>query len=367
MRQLSILIQKEFIQIFRNPLLPRLILIFPVMVMLVLPWVTTMDVRGVNVAIIDEDGSTLSRRIASDVRAAEYFTIREGVATHREALALLEDCQVDVILLIPDDFERDLTGVEPQKIDISANAVNATKGSLGSQYLVQTIGSTLSKYRASLGAPHLTDLTVVQNRYNPTLNYRHLMIPALMIMLVILICGFLSAVNIVSEKENGTIEQINVTPVGKFTFILAKLIPFWLIGLFVISVAMVVAWLVYGLVPLGSLGNIYLATILFILCFSGFGVAVANLSDNIQQTMFVMFFFIVIFMLLSGLLTPISSMPEWAQRFTLILPPRYYIDIMRAVYLKGTPFVELWHHFAALGLFVILFNLLAVLTYRKRS
>lgn len=367
MRQLSILIQKEFIQIFRNPLLPRLILIFPVMVMLVLPWVTTMDVRGVNVAIIDEDGSTLSRRIASDVRAAEYFTIREGVATHREALALLEDCQVDVILLIPDDFERDLTSVEPQKIDISANAVNATKGSLGSQYLVQTIASTLSKYRASQGAPQLTDLTVVQNRYNPTLNYRHLMIPALMIMLVILICGFLSAVNIVSEKENGTIEQINVTPVGKFTFILAKLIPFWLIGLFVISVAMVVAWLVYGLVPLGSLGNIYLATILFILCFSGFGVAVANLSDNIQQTMFVMFFFIVIFMLLSGLLTPISSMPEWAQRFTLILPPRYYIDIMRAVYLKGTPFVELWHHFAALGLFVILFNLLAVLTYRKRS
>lgn len=367
MRQLFILIQKEFIQIFRNPLLPRLIVIFPVMVMLVMPWVTTMDVRGVNVAIVDEDASTLSHRIASDVRAAEYFTINAEPTTHSEALGLLEGCKVDVILLIPKDFERDLASVAPQRIDISANAVNATKGSLGSQYLVQTIGSTLSKYRAEQGASQLTDLTVVQNRYNPTLNYRHLMIPGLMIMLVILICGFLSAVNIVSEKESGTIEQINVTPVGKFTFILAKLIPFWLIGLFVISVAMVVAWVVYGLTPLGSLGNIYLATILFILCFSGFGVAVANLSDNIQQTMFVMFFFIIIFLLLSGLLTPISSMPEWAQKFTTILPPRYYIDIMRAVYLKGTTFVELWHHFAALGIFVILFNLLAVITYRKQS
>ena len=129
----------------------------------------------------------------------------------------------------------------------------------------------------------------------------------------------------------------------------------------------VVAWLVYGLSPLGSFGNIYLATILFILGFSGFGVAVANISDNIQQTMFVMFFFIIIFMLLSGLITPISSMPEWAQKFTIILPPRYYIEIMRAVYLKGTTFLEMWHNFAALGVFVVIFNLLATITYKKQA
>ncbi len=367
MRQLFILIQKEFTQIFRNPFLPKLIIIFPVMIMLVMPWVTTMDVRNVGVAIIDEDGSTLSRRISSDVRAAEYFTVNDEATTLDKAQSLLEDCEVDIILQIPKNFERDITSIEPEKLDISANAVNATKGSLGSQYLVQTIASTLSKYMGEQGAAQPSDLVVVQNRYNPTLNYRHLMIPALMIMLLILICGFLSAVNIVSEKENGTIEQINVTPVGRVTFILAKLIPFWLIGLFVITVAMVVAWIAYGLTPLGSLGNIYLATILFILGFSGFGVAVANLSDNIQQTMFVMFFFIIIFMLLSGLLTPISSMPGWAQKFTIFLPPRYYIDIMRAVYLKGTTFLELWHNFAALGIFVILFNSLAALTYKKQA
>ena len=367
MRQLFILIQREFTQIFRNPFLPKLIIIFPVMVMLVMPWVTTMDVRNVGVAIIDDDRSSLSRRIISDVRAAEYFTVNEEATTPDRAQNLLEDCKIDVILQIPKNFERDITNIEPKKLDISANAVNATKGSLGSQYLVQTIASTLSKYMSEQGMPKLSDLVVVQNRYNPTLDYRYLMIPALMIILLILICGFLSAVNIVSEKENGTIEQINVTPISRFTFILAKLIPFWLIGLFVVSVSMIAAWIVYGLTPIGSLGNIYLATILFILGFSGFGVAVANLSDNIQQTMFVMFFFIIIFMLLSGLLTPISSMPEWAQNFTTILPPSYYIEIMRSVYLKGTTFIELWQNFVALGIFVIVFNILAAITYRKQS
>ena len=367
MQQLFILIQKEFTQIFRNPFLPKLIIIFPVMIMLVLPWVTTMDVRNVGVAIIDEDGSSLSPRIISDINAAEYFTVNNEASTPDRAQKLLEDCKIDVILQIPKNFEKDITCIAPQKLDISANAVNATKGSLGSQYLIQNIASTLSKYMSEHGSTKLSDLVVIQNRYNPTLNYRHLMIPALMIMLLILICGFLSAVNIVSEKENGTIEQINVTPVGRFTFILAKLIPFWIIGLFVVTVAMIVAWIAYDLTPLGSLGNIYFATILFILGFSGFGVTVANLSDNIQQTMFVMFFFIIIFILLSGLLTPISSMPEWAQKFTIVLPPRYYIDIMRAVYLKGTTFFELWHNFAALGIFVILFNALAAVTYKKQA
>ena len=367
MRQLFILIQKEFTQIFRNPLLPKLIIIFPVMVMLVLPWVTTMDVRNVGLAIIDEDDSSLSRSIISDIRATEYFTVNDEATTYNRAQSQLEDCEIDIILQIPKNFERDITSIKPEKLDISANAVNATKGSLGSQYLVQTIASTLSKYGSKQGITKQSDLIVIQNRYNPTLNYRHLMIPALMIMLLILICGFLSAVNIVSEKENGTIEQINVTPVSRFTFILAKLIPFWLIGLFVITVAMIVAWIAYDLTPLGSLGDIYLATILFILGFSGFGVAVANLSDNIQQTMFVMFFFIIIFMLLSGLLTPISSMPEWAQKSTSILPPRYYIEIMRAVYLKGTTFLELWHNYAVLGIFVIVFNALAAITYKKQA
>lgn len=367
MRTLIILLQKEFIQIFRNPIIPRLIFIFPVMVMLVMPWVTTMDVRGVKLAIVDLDHSTLSRRICSDISHSEYFLCNDTVARAQQAFDLVEEGQVDIVMQIPEGFERQLTSASPLSIDISANAVNATKGALGGQYLSQTILGTLAKYNSDKGCAKQSHLVTVQYKYNPTLDYRYLMIPALMIMLLIMICGFLSAVNIVQEKESGTIEQINVAPLGRLTFVLGKLIPFWIIGLVVISIAITVAWLVYGLSPAGSLWSIYLATLLFILGFSGFGVAIANISDNIQQTMFLMFFFIIIFMLLSGLLTPISSMPRWAQDFTLLLSPRYYIEIMRSVYLKGTHFIELWQNFAMLGIFVVLFNLLAAITYHRQN
>lgn len=367
MQQLYVLLQKEFIQIKRHAFLPKLIIAFPIMMMLVLPWVTTMDVKNVGVSIINQDGQSLSRQIVSDIKASEYFIVNEDAHNYSEALELLEDCKVDVIVSIPLDFEKNLALQSPTPIDIAANAVNGMKGSLGSQYMVQTIASSLQDYQAEKGMDVPADIASVLNWYNPTLSYKFLMIPALMIMLLVLICGFLPAINIVSEKECGSIEQINVTPVSKLTFTLAKLIPYWIIGIFVLSVAMLIAYLVYGLKPLGSLLTIYVGAILFVLAFSGFGVAIANKSDNIQQTMFVMFFFVIIFILLSGLFTPISSMPQWAQYIAYVLPPRYFIEIMRSVYLKGTTLAELWQNLVALGGFAIFFNLIAWRTYKKQQ
>ena len=193
------------------------------------------------------------------------------------------------------------------------------------------------------------------------------MIPALMIILFILVCGFLPALSIVGEKESGTIEQINVTPVSRFTFTLAKLLPYWLIGLFVLTVAMCLAWAVYGLTPEGTVGSIYLGAMLFILTISGFSLTIANFSETMQQTMFVMFFFIMIFILMSGLLTPIDSMPAWARKITVVLPPRYFVEILRSVYLKGAALAELWSNYLALGIFAILFNTLAAVTYKKQA
>ncbi len=367
MRQLYVLLQKEFIQIARHAFLPKLILAFPIMMMLVLPWVTTMDVKNVGVSIINSDGQSLSRQIVADIKASEYFKVNEEATTYQQALSLLEDSKIDVIVSIPSHFEKNLVTQIPTPIDIAANAVNGTKGSLGSQYMVQTIASSLQNYQAEKGMSSPTEVASVLNWYNPTLNYKFLMIPALMIMLLVLICGFLPAINIVSEKECGSIEQINVTPVSKLTFTLAKLIPYWIIGIFVLSVAMLIAYWVYGLKPIGSVASIYVGAVLFVLAFSGLGVTIANKSDNIQQTMFVMFFFIMNFILLSGLFTPISSMPQWAQYITYVLPPRYFIEIMRSVYLKGTTLVELWPNLAALGGFALVLNLLAWVTYKKQQ
>lgn len=367
MRAFIVLVQKEFLQIRRNSFLPRLIIAFPILVMLLMPLIMTMDVRQVNVAVVDLDRSTTSRRIASHINASEYLTLAQTPADYSLAMEVLEQGAVDVIVQIPDNFERDMTVATPERISITANAVNATKGGMGMQYVVQTIARTLAELRGEKSPAKLSELVTIENRYNPTLNYRHYMIPALMIILFILICGFLPALSIVGEKESGTIEQINVTPISRFMFILSKLVPYWIIGLFVVTVAMLVARLVYGLAPVGSIGAIYFGALLFILTISGFSLTIANFSETMQQTMFVMFFFIMTFMLMSGLLTPIDSMPVWAQRFTLILPPRYYVEILRSVYLKGTTIAELWTNYAALGIFAIIFNTLAALTYKKQA
>ena len=367
MRTFIVLLQKEFLQIRRNSFLPRLIVAFPILVMLLMPLIMTMDVRNVNVAMVDLDRSGTSRRIASHIEASEYLTLVQTTAEYPLTLKALEQGDIDVIIQIPNHFERDMAVSIPERISITANAVNATKGSMGMQYVIQTIARTLKELRAEKSPMNLSETITIENRYNPTLNYRHYMIPALMIILFILICGFLPALSIVGEKESGSIEQINVTPIPRLTFILSKLTPYWIIGLFVVTIAMIVARLVYGLTPIGSIGAIYLGAILFILTISGFSLTIANFSETMQQTMFVMFFFIMTFMLMSGLLTPVDSMPEWAQRFTLILPPRYFVEILRSIYLKGTTITELWTNYVVLGIFAVLFNSLAAITYKKQA
>ena len=367
MRAFIVLLKKEFLQIRRNTFLPRLIIAFPILVMLLMPLIMTMDVRNVNVAVVDLDNSTTSHRLASHIDASEYLTLTGVSSEYSLAIEALEQGYVDVIVQIPNNFEHDMTTSKPEQISLMANAVNATKGGMGMQYVVQSVAHTLQELRSEKSPIGLSELVTIENRYNPTLNYRHYMIPALMIILFILICGFLPALSIVGEKECGSIEQINVTPVSRLTFTLSKLVPYWIIGLFVVTIAMLVAWLVYNLVPVGSIAAIYLGALLFILTISGFSLTIANFSDTMQQTMFVMFFFIMIFMLMSGLLTPVDSMPLWAQRFTLILPPRYYVEILRSVYLKGATIAELWTNFAALGIFATIFNTLAALTYKKQA
>ena len=364
---LRALIIKEFLQIRRNPFLPRFILVFPIVIMLVIPWITTLDVHNIKVTVIDDDRSQLSQRIVADMDASDYITLESFADVYSEAVEKLERGGTDVIIEIPRGFEKNSMLGMPDKISVSANAVNAVKGILGMQYVTQSIAKSAADVAEEHGVMPDTDFTVIRNRYNPTMNYRYYMIPAIMIMLLIILCGFLPSLSLVSEKEKGTLEQINVTPVSRLTFTLSKLIPYWIIGLFVLSIAMLIARLVYGLVPAGSLITIYCGAFLFILSISGLGVAVANRSDRMQQTMFVMFFFMIVFILMSGLLTPISSMPRWAQNLTVLFPPRYFIEIMRSVYLRGTSFMELSSQLAALSVFALILNVLAAISYTKQK
>ena len=191
------------------------------------------------------------------------------------------------------------------------------------------------------------------------------MIPALMAILMMMMCGFLPALNIVGEKESGTIEAINVTPVSRCSFILAKLIPYWLIGMVVMTVCFVLAWLVYGITSAGSLWLVYLLAILLALIFSGFGLVVSNHNDTMQQAVFVMWFFVVCLILLSGLFTPVRSMPHWAYLTTYVNPMHYFIDAVRTVFVRGGDFSGISHQVLVLAIFAVVMNTWAVLSYRK--
>ncbi len=382
-KTLRILLKKEVLLLRRNPLIPRIIVMLPLMAMLVLPLVANLDVKSVSVAVVDNDCTELSRRIVADMEASEYLSVETCVFQYDAALRSIEEGRADAILVIPRKYSTDMTnGLNPQLL-IDANGVNATKGMLGARYAAESATQTLQKWRAESGerrginqnrqttSPFLSSPSTQHlntlHLYNPTLNFRNYMIPALMVVLIIIICGFLPTLNIVSEKETGTIEAMNVTPVGKFTFVLSKLIPYWFAGLIVVTVGMLIGWLVYGLVPAGNIGSIYHAAVLFSLVMSGLGVTIANKSATMLQSIFVMFAFIMIFQLMGGLFTPISSMPEWAQWITYGVPPRYFIEIMRAVYLKGAGISDLWSQYLSLACFALFFCSLAWLTYQKRS
>lgn len=350
----------------RNPLIPKIILGMPLMVMLILPLVADLDVKNVGVTVVDNDHSQLSRRMIADIDAAEYLSVTAVTDTHNEAMTTVENGTADVILTIPANYSRN-SEEGNAVVDIEANGVNATKGMLGAQYVSRSVTGTLRQWQIENDALIPSPPTSVVNLYNPTLNFRNYMIPALMVVLLIIICGFLPALNLVSEKESGTIEAINMTPVNRFAFVLSKLLPFWIVGIIVVTVGMVIGWLVYDLVPAGSIGAIYFATIIFSLVMSGLGVTIANQSSTMLQSIFVMFAFIMIFQLMSGLFTPIRSMPGWAQYITYAIPPRYFIEIMRSVYLKGAGIVDLLPQYITLIGFAIFTSALSALTYRKRS
>ncbi|MBQ6155319.1 MAG: ABC transporter permease [Bacteroidales bacterium] len=362
--------RKEITQFRRNKVLPRIIVMMPIMLVLIMPLVTQMDIKNISVVVLDEDRSVLSTRIESHLANSDYFRMPEFAFDYNQAVELMDQGRVDLIVSIPAHFERDMLSGHGKSISLTANAVNATKGGQGIQYATQTIVSAVTEIAAEGGLTantfQPTDIRI-QYRYNPTGNYRHFMLPALMIIVLLLVCTFLPLLNIMTEKEHGTIEQINVTPVSRWEFILAKLIPYWILALVMIGFAMLLAWAVYGLVPAGNPLNIFLGAFLFSLCMSGFSVTIANISNTMQQAIFVLFFFVIQFMLLSGLFTPISSMPTWAQWLTYAFPPRYVINIFRSVYLKGTLLSELWFDYTMLFVLAAVFYTLATITYKKQN
>ena len=358
---LKYLIQKEFLQIRRNSFLPRLIILFPIMMMCVMPWVMNQEVKNIRVDVVDNDRSTLSRQLVHSIEASNCFIFNGQKPTYEAALKDIEKMDADVVMVIPQHFSSDIIKKRNPQVLIAANAVNGTKGSIGASYLSQII-----TIKVSPSAEAIQSEVSALFLYNKHLNYKVFMIPALFAIVMMLMCGFLPTLNIVGEKEAGTIEQINVTPVPKWAFILAKLIPYWIIALFVIVVCLVLSWLIYDITCQGPLWLVFVLSMLLALFWSSFGLVISNYSDTMQQAIFVMWFFVVCMLLLSGLFTPTRSMPHLAYLTTYINPMHYFVDAIRTVFVRGGGLNNVAHQIVALLAIGMIMGAWAVRSYKKR-
>lgn len=372
MRTLRFLLQKEFRQIFRDPSIIRIIFMMPSIQLLILPWAADYEVKNIQLSVVDHDHSQYSQQLVNKVTASGYFRLQDYSGSYHNALQQVEHDQSDLVLEIPADFEKKLIKENESTLFMAINAINGVKANLGGAYLRSIIQDYNHEVRLKwVQQPRFSQELQVDvtssNWFNPSMNYKYFMVPGILVVLVTMVGSFLASLNIVREKEIGTIEQINVTPVKKYHFILGKLIPFWILGLLILTIGLTIARVAYGIMPLGSFAVIYVFAAVYLLAVLGLGLLLSTYTSNQQQAMLLSFFLMMVFILLSGLYTSIDSMPAWAQVITKFNPVTYFIDVMRMVVLKGSGFKDISTHiFTVLG-FAAVLNTWAVINYKKRS
>lgn len=372
MKILLALLRKEFKQIFRDKAIVAIIFVMPAIQLLILPFAADSEIKNINVGIIDNDHSAYSRQIINKLEFSTYFNLKEYSNSHKDGLGWLEENKVDLFIEIPNDFESNLVRENSSSIFLAANAVNGVKASLGASYALNTINSFNQDILAewiNLPRHNISPQIEITHShwYNPQSNYQKFMVPGILGILLTMVGSFLSALNIVREKEIGTIEQLNVTPISKTQFILGKLIPFWLLGFIVLSIGLTISYVIHGIVPGSNIGVMYLFAALYLITVMGFGLLISNFTETQQQAMMVAFFFMLIFIMLSGLFTTLESMPEWAQKIAWVNPVTYMVDVMRMILLKGAQFSDLSFHFKAIGVEAIVLNALAIWSYKKQK
>lgn len=374
MKTILFIIQKEFRQIFRNKAMLPIIFVLPFIQLMILSNAASFEIKNIKFSYIDNDHSAASRELISKFEASKYFNIIENFSSKKEADLQMQTGKVDVILEIPNHFERDLITENKTNLSVSINAIDGAAAGVENVYISQIINgfnqkiqTQLFQYNETSYVQPINIVTIPSFWYNNTLNYKTFMVPGILVLLVTMLTLFLSSMNIVREKEIGTLEQINVTPIKKYQFIIGKLFPFWVLGLVILTVGLTIAKVVFSVPILGSIGLIYFFTSIYLLVILGIGLIISNYSDTQQQAMFVAWFFTVIFILMSGLFTPIESMPQWAQNITLLNPIRYFVEIIRMVMLKGATFSDISRPFSIIVCYAFVLNCVAVWSYKKMN
>ncbi|MCB2221427.1 MAG: ABC transporter permease [Bacteroidetes bacterium] len=372
MRTIGYIIQKEFIQIFRDKTMLPIIIIMPFVQLIVLVYAATFEMKQIDMVVVDQDLSTTSRQLISKFQGSPFFVLEGNTFSMDEAEDMIKSDKADIVMVIPNDFQKKLMSGETSAIQLIVNAINATAAGLTNAYSSYVIAD----FNKNILTENINFIQPIQTRsidvsysywYNPELNYKIYMLPGILVILVTIIGAFLAALNIVREKEMGTIEQINVTPIQKYQFITGKLLPFWIIAMAEFAFGLTLGKLLFDIPIVGNLGLLFGFAGVYLLVALSLGLLISTMASNQQQVMFIMFFFLLTFILMSGIFTPVESMPDWAQKVNIINPFAYFMRVIRMVLLKGSGFSDISYEFYSLLIYASLIFSLAVWRYRKTA
>jgi ABC-2 type transport system permease protein len=372
MRTIISIIKKEFTQVFRNKTMLPIIFVIPLVQLLVLVYATSLDMKSINLLVVDKDLTPLSKELESKFTASPFFIVGNSISVSEAEKEILNN-NADVIIVIPQGFEKNITNENSSELQFLFNAINGTKASIAngySQRIVYDFNQNIILNSGNL-FPETAEFQKINIEnsfwYNPRLDYKIYMSSGILVILVTIISLILSGMNLVREKESGTIEQINVTPIKKYQFIIGKLIPFLIIALFELAFGLTIAKILFKLPFEGSLLLLFGSAIIYLITMLSIGLLMSVFSETQQQLMFIAYFFVMVFILMSGIFTPAETMPQWAQKLNYINPISYFMKIVRMILLKGSGLKDIINELLALVIYGSLTLTFAVVKYRKRA
>ena len=372
MKTIFYIIQKEFLQVFRNRSMLPIIFVVPIVQLIILVNAATFEMKHIRISVVDLDLSSTSRKLVSKFGGSPFYQVRQTTFSYKAAEDEMKKGQVDMILQVPAGFEKKLVCEGQAKVQFVINAINGQTAGLTNAYSTMILldynrEMVMENTTPAMMAGVKNILTEYSYWYNPKLNYKTYMVPGILVLLVTIIGLLLSGMNIVREKEIGTIEQINITPIRKYQFIIGKLVPFWIIAMFELAFGLTIGKLLFGIPIIGNVALLFLFASVYLLVILSIGLLISTLNNTQQQAMFITWFFMMIFIMMSGLFTPVESMPEWAQKINIINPVAYFIKTMRMVLLKGSGFGDISGLFASICTYAVIMISFATWRYRKVS
>ena len=387
MRAIRFLVKKEFLQIARDKAMLAQLLIIPFVQLIVLSNAASFTIRDSHVVVVDQDGTTTSRALAARLEGGRQFKVERVTPSAREAERDLIERRASMIIHIPPQFEQRLVRDHSAPLQLSVNAEEGAVAGLIVGYAQQILSDFARDQSASLSlstrsAGELggdTETVTIrpmargalevrtQSWFNVTKHYKHYMVPAILVSLVTIIGTLVTAQNVAREREIGTLEQLNVTPLTRLEFFAGKLLPAWITGMTLFMIGLVAGRFLFGIPLRGPVWIVIIGAGVYLTVALGIGLFISTITRTQQQTMFVAFFILMVYLLMSGMFTPLESMPRWAQWVGSATPVRHLVWVMRAVLVRGGGVETVWREIVGLGVAGIAILTLSVRMYHKTT